>query len=394
MLTPVCYIEIVVIIQELRAGIKSNFNMVVERTPPVIGKTFHNTVKDLKDAEWAIILSGDPIPLDFKETGLKPSDSRIMFLNWISAVIRLMVAADEHMPDNDPVFSGTLRGYTPENWNRGLVLAKYLIRESGESRTKPAASGKSRALSAANDQIADLEFLTDEDFKTILDNPTGDDEDVDEHNFFNCARRLEEAIEEDEDSGTELPDVTLETLQGSDAHDAELAKVFTIRLPAAVNSSLSRKVRSKRALLTKKETLAFCQGLKKQTIINWGAEEVDHMRSSDTNSSSGRVMRLGLQMENEPEPGIDQDDDETYDAATQELVHKAALHIKATMTRNSAPFPNYLDACDWCGVDSNTRRFVACMEDEDDETLPEVNLKFWQPISKRFPRPMPLLIIT
>ena len=60
----------------------------------------------------------------------------------------------------------------------------------------------------------------------------------------------------------------------------------------------------------------------------------------------------------------------------QELIYKAALDIKAIMTSNLAPSPDYLDAYNQYNVDLDTRRFFACLEYKDDNSLPQTYLKF------------------
>lgn len=386
----VCTTEVEAIVTELNNGITANFNVVGAKACLIINKTFHSTLRAMKDAEWTIIVSPGTIPLNFKPVGLKANDPRLMYLNYTCAVLRLMAEAGDHIPDDDPEVAGTFRGYTPENWNRGLILAKFCIRESGASRMKTAT--KSRSTSSAKDTIADLEFLTDEDFATMLEDPVeGADNDENRYNFFNARQALEDAIEDDESEDEAAPEVRcpkVKDLKDLDAHDADLAKVFTTRLPAAVNASLSRQVRSQRQLISKQETFAFCQGLKRRITINWGSEDIDRIRSSDASTSSrnmqDKVISLGQQIAKEQQEGTEDEGGDLDDAA-QELVHKAALDIKATMTQNSAPPPDYLEACDWCGVDPNTRRFVACPEYEDDDSLPQTYLKFWQPLGKYSP---------
>jgi hypothetical protein len=245
-------IEVEAIVTELNNGTAANFNVVGAKACLIINKTFHSTLKDMKDAEWTIIASPGTIPLDFKPAGLKANDPRLMYLNYICAVFQLMVQAGDHIPDDDPEVAGKFRGYTPENWNRGLILAKFCIRESGTSRMKTAA--KSRSTTSAKDAVADLEFLTDEDFATMLEGPVkGAENDENRYNFFNACQMLEDAIQDDEseNEASQISFPTVKDLTDLDAHDADLAKVFTTRLPAAVNASLSRQVRSQRHLLSK-----------------------------------------------------------------------------------------------------------------------------------------------
>ena len=379
----VCIIEVNAIVTELNNSIAANFNIVDAKSRLIINKIFHSTLRDMKDAEWAIILSPGTVPLDFKPAGLKANDPRLTYLNYTCAVLRLMVEAGDHILDDDPEVAGKFRGYTPENWNRGLILAKFCVRESGASRAKSAT--KSRSTSSTKDTIANLEFLTDEDFTTMFEDPAeGTDSDENQYSFFHARQALEDAIEDD----TNEFSVTMEDLMDVDAHDTDFAKVFIARLQAVVNASLSRRVRSQRQLISKQEVFAFCQGLKGHIKINWGPEDIDRIRSLNASTSNrniqDNVISLGQQIAIEQQEGADGEEVNLDDTA-QELVLKALLDIKATMTQNSAPPPNYLEACEWCNVDPNTRRFVACPEDEDDDSLPQTYLKFWQPISKYFP---------
>jgi hypothetical protein len=380
-----CITEVEAIVTELNNAITANFNVVGAKACLIINRTFHSTLRDMKDAEWTIIAAPGTIPLNFKAAGLKGNDPRLMYLNYTCAVLRLMAEAGDHIPDDDPEVAGKFRGYTPENWNRGLLFTKFCLREAGLSRTKTVGT-KSRSTSSAKDTIADLEFLTDEDFATMLEDPVeGADNDENQYNFFNARQALEDAIQDDE-SGDEVADIKfpkMDDLKDLDAHDAELAKVFTTRLPAAVNASLSRQVRSQRQLISKQETFAFCQGLQRRFVVKWGAERIDEIRALDASITNcnmqDQVITLGHQIGVEPQEGSDEVEADLDDAA-QELVHRAALDIKATMTQNSAPPPDYMEACNWCNVDPNTRRFIACPEYDDDESLPQTYLKFWQPL--------------
>ena len=178
----------------------------------------------------------------------------------------------------------------------------------------------------------------------------------------------------------------MDSVKEMEAHDAELAQVFTVSLAAGVNASLSRKTRSQRLIISRAETLVFCQGLKADVNISWGVEDIDRVRSLDASGANmqDKVISLGHQMAAQEaaqqDDALDQDVDLDHD--TRERVDEAALQIKATMTRNSAPPPAYLAACEWVDVDAATRRFYPCPEDKGDKSGPEVQLKFWQPVSE------------
>ena len=60
----------------------------------------------------------------------------------------MRIAGDDHIPKDDlEVMGGGIhQGSTNENWNRGIVLAKHFLRESG------------RALTAAKDAFFNWNF--------------------------------------------------------------------------------------------------------------------------------------------------------------------------------------------------------------------------------------------
>lgn len=378
-------LEVETIIAELNSGYAVNFNIVGVKTKcNIINKTFHSTLASMKDSEWQVINSDQSIPLNFKAAGLRANDIRIAYLNSICAALRLIHAAGDYISADDPEVAGKVRGYTPENWNRALCLSKFCIRESGASRTKEAGK-KGRATAAAKDAPVEIEFLTDEDFATMRDAPAdGEVSQADQYNFFAARQALEEAfVDNNDDNVDDLTQCTAEDLKGVDEHATELSKVFTTRLPASVNASVSRKVRSQRPIITKQETLAFCQGLKSRVRINCSADDIDKTRSLDATTSSRnmRIISLG-QQEAAAERAAEDGDEAELDDDVKERMHQAALAIKATMTQNSAPHPAYLEACEWVGVDPNTRRFYGSLDHEGDETLPVIELKFWQPMSE------------
>jgi hypothetical protein len=341
----------------------------------------------MKDAEWDIVCSLDPIPLDFQAAGLKHCDTRIVYLNYASVALRLMVlAGSKHIPDNDPDVAGKYHGYTPENWNRGLTLAKFCVRESGFSHEKSETKG--RATSAANDTPIETEFLRDEDFATMPNDPVeGADEAENTNNFYYACQDLEDAIDEDGDDLDDFSLPMIEELKEIDTHDTEFTQIFTTRLPAATNSSLSRQVRSQRELLTKQQTRDFCRSLLRTVTIVRSAEDINKDRSLQTialGHMTSEIISHGQQMAITQETAVDKEDNQLSEEA-KALIQRSALELKTKMAKNCAPLPNYADACEWCDVDPNTLRFYARPEDKDDKSLPDIVLKFWQPLSE-YPR--------
>ena len=108
-----------------------------------------------------------------------------MYLNYTYVVLWLIAQASNHIPNDDPNVAGKLRGYTLENWNRGLILAKFYIHESGISHVKTVAKG--HLTLSIKDIITNLKFLIDMDFAIILEDLVDSTKyNKDWYNFF-CA---------------------------------------------------------------------------------------------------------------------------------------------------------------------------------------------------------------
>lgn len=255
-------VEVTEIITELREAIDKKFGMTGNKSTSVQSSIFHRTVTELKDVEWQMIESQPDLPLNYALLDLSSNDRRVMHLNHICAAFKLMLAAGPHRIEVEAVDVPVKhRGYSPESWNRGLVLSKHCCRQAAESRTASSQGAKKRQKGAEQDAVVPPQFLSAEEFATMRENrgPGAGQEDAMD-DFYRAAQALEHAHDEDQEYGDPTKaDFADADIDSSPEDEAEFVEAFANRSARKANSALDRKSRSRRPLMTKGEAKHFCE---------------------------------------------------------------------------------------------------------------------------------------
>ena len=354
----------------------------------IVVKVFHETLKGLDVKEIALVQSSGSLPMRCDHLGINITDPRIMYLNYIAMVYRVLDVFDEHIQHQDYDHgSGTYAGFTPENWHRGLCAFKYAARQSGSSRA--ADTGKKSRRKADTQNVPTIAtFLSDDDFTAMKKSSNHDDAGgVDL--VFESIRRLEEAIGLDDGPGA-LPRATSDLLNSEETD--QLNKLFDGGLNTKSGSSVSRAARSQRPKLTEQQTMAWCSSMREKIVISWSKEQIDKMRAEDLEKLTEEEqiqfrtlvenLTAGQRLDGDADGDQPRDKDEpSVDEADR--VHMRNVALKAQMTSNSAPMPGYRESCDWLGCDYLTRKVTLVAGPNGEEV--EIALKFWQPVGKSNP---------
>ena len=140
-----------------------------------------------------------------------------------------------------------VREHFQETQNTAFVLLRFTLRKESESGS--ARSGPSRAPSAARDLAVTPFFLKDEDFATMIEDIGKEAKDDSAAQFFPASEKLEAALADDQDSlGSNVDADEIEALRPG---MKQMDKVFSIQLPASVNSRDGHKIYFQRAFFTR-----------------------------------------------------------------------------------------------------------------------------------------------
>lgn len=339
-------------------------------------RLFHNYLKEYKQAELALIQARTSLPIAFNDNlpiSVSGKDMKRMYITMAIAAWRLLQELQKrghnHLPSHD--WDVTYGEYSAENWHRALCLARFALRERSDSRKKT--EGKTRQVNAEKDKAWKPVYLDADDFSGL---PLNDDKSKESE--FDIARaKLEMALMYDEEySMLDAEDLDKIDLDDISQQDQELENTVQ-RLPARVNASATKAVRSLRAPMSKSEVIAFCKSQSKKVRVLWSPEDIDRMRKAvDTSTRQQGVsdlLELGRMQEEGEESAANVNAVPTEDAG-DESKRLSLLEIKQAMTSITAPLPDYEKACEWAGVDPETRKIETQIARSQGLTL-----KFWQP---------------
>lgn len=349
----------------------------------------HATLRDTSPLEVESIKGGATLPLDSVALNLKANDNRTAYLTFLTSAYRLvqasggarMLAAAYDIP---------LHGIAAENWNRAIIVLRHAMRESRDDRAKNKAT--SRAVTAAKDAAVLPQFLSDDDFSTMVEgaplagsSAAANADTAPQDPLFAQRDRLEAAFAADfgEEGQPGRLDLSSDKAGADiDAADSTLVAAFS-SLPSGANSAFSRKARSSRVRMTKAEVLKFTQGLQKSVKVNWGPQQIDAMRQtlalsvdelSDITTTA--MLSCGGDAGDNDDGGDEPPSDE--DATPVEVAYRA---IRAAMNDSGAPLPPYLESCKWAGVEPASLTFAI----KGSKSSEMATLKPWQPQSESPP---------